>query len=85
MNKDALIFRISFKSEGKEVERKRKRNKMGGGLIVNIFFGVEIFSSGVVIFLRGLRNFLGGGVGVFEKFSGGGGGWGGLRNFWGWG
>ena len=76
MNKDALIFRISFKSEGKEVERKRKRNKMGGGLIVNIFFGVEIFLSGVVIFLRGLRNFLGG-VGVFEKFSGGGGGGGG--------
>ena len=26
------IFRISFKSEGKEVERKRKRNKMGGGV-----------------------------------------------------
>ena len=48
------IFRISFKSEGKEVERKRKRNKMGGGgLIVNIFFGVEIFSSGVVIFSGG--------------------------------
>ena len=50
MNKDVFkgggvqpppsIFRFSFKSEGKEVERKRKRNKMGGGgLIVNIFFG----------------------------------------------
>ena len=25
------IFRISFKSEGKEVERKRKINKIGGG------------------------------------------------------
>ena len=25
------IFRFSFKSEGKEVERKRERNKMAGG------------------------------------------------------
>ena len=90
MNKDV------FKGEGKEVERKRKRNKVGGGggLIVNIFFGVEIFSSGVFFFWGGdgLRYFRGGG-GV-KKFSGeglrkkiffGGGGWlrilVGLKNF----
>ena len=76
MNKD--VFKDVFKSEEKEVERKRKRNKMWGeGLIVNIFFGVEIFSSGVVIFSGVLRNFRGGGVkkkifdGRVEKFSGG--------------
>ena len=34
----------------------------GGGLIVNIFLGVEIFSSGVVIFSGGWEIF-GGGVG----------------------
>ena len=33
----------------------------GGGLIVNIFLGSEIFSSGVQIFSGGLRNFRGGG------------------------
>ena len=38
-NPPPSIFRFSFKSEGKEVERKRKINKLGGGgLIVNIFF-----------------------------------------------
>ena len=72
----SAIFRISFRSEGKEVERKRKRNKMGGGgLIVNIFWGVEIFSSEVVIFSGGLRNFRGGGGKNY--FLGGDG----LRNF----
>ena len=55
------IFRIVFKSEGKVIERKRKKIKWGGGG-VNIF-GVEIFSSGVVIFSGGLRNFRGGGGG----------------------
>ena len=35
-------FRIFFKSEGKEGERKRKWKGMGGGVIVNIFFEVEL-------------------------------------------
>ena len=45
-----LIF---LKSEGKEIERKKGR---GGGskLFVNIFLGVEIFSSVVEIFSWGL-------------------------------
>ena len=76
-----------LKSEGKEIERKRKKE---------IIFGVDIFSSGVEIFSGGIEKFSGGvekfswGVGKFsggfekfsggfEKFSGGGG----LRNFWG--
>ena len=42
------IFRFFLKSEGKEVERKRK--KRWGRVIVNIFLGVDIF-------LVGLRNF----------------------------
>ena len=74
------IFRFFLKSEGKEVERKRKKMKRdsggggGVGLIVNTFFGAEIFSSGVQIF-----------SGEVEKFSGGlknfgGGGW---KIFWG--
>ena len=65
----------------------RRDGRRGGGLIVNIFLGSEIFSSGVQIFSggvekisevgAGLRNFfLGGGLrnfrGGFEKFSGGG-------------
>ena len=74
-----------LKSEGKEVERKRKRNKMGRGLIVNIFFGLRFYEWGCDIFkgLRnifgGVRNFRGGGGekfffwgGGFEKFSLGG-------------
>ena len=59
-----------LKSEGKEVERKRKkmrRDGRGGGLIVNIFLGSEIFSSGVQIFSGGVRNFRGG----WEIFGGG--------------
>ena len=50
---------------------------MGRGVIVNIFYGVEIFSSGVVIFSGGLKNFRGGGE---KKIFGGGDR---LRNFWG--
>ena len=52
-------FPIFFKSEGKEVERKKMKG-MGGGLRlnVNIFFGVMSFSSGVEKFSGGgLRNF----------------------------
>ena len=36
-----------LKNEGKEVERKRIKRDVGGGLPLNIFLGVEIFSSGV--------------------------------------
>ena len=50
------IFGFFWQSERK-VERKRKKKKMGGGLIVNIFFGAQIFSSGLQIFSGGLRNF----------------------------
>ena len=57
-----------LKSEGKEVQRKPKNEKGwegGGGLIVNIFLGSEIFSSGVQIFSGGgLRNFRGG---IFQE------------------
>ena len=44
-----------LKCEGKEVERKGKkmRRDWGGGLIVNIFRGSEIFLSGVQIFSGG--------------------------------
>ena len=57
------IFRFFLKSEGKEIERKRKKMKRdrggggGGGGIVNIFFGAEIFSSGVQISSRGVEKF----------------------------
>ena len=40
------IFTFFWKSEGKEVERKREG--MGGGLIVNIILGSEIFLSGEI-------------------------------------
>ena len=62
-------FRIFLKSEGKEVERKRKKLKrdLGGrGLPVNIFLRVEIISGGgggekfsgvVEIFPRGVEIF----------------------------
>ena len=44
-----------LKSEGKEKERKRKKTVMGGGgvLLLHIFLGVDIFSSGVEIFSGG--------------------------------
>ena len=44
------------------------RKDGGGGLIVNIFLGSEIFLSRVQIFSGGVEKFSGGG----EKFSGGG-------------
>ena len=62
-----------LKSKGKEVERKTKKMKRDGCLLVNICLGVEIFLSRVEIFLGGVEKFSGGG-GV-EKSSGG------LRNF----
>ena len=50
-----------FKIEGKEVEGKIiKKGQGGGGLIVNIFLGSEIFWSGVQIFLGGGEKFSGG-------------------------
>ena len=70
-----------LKSEGKEIERKRKKMDVGGGGYLLTYFWVDIFSSGVEIFSGGLRNFWGvekfsGGVEKFswgvEKFSGGG-------------
>ena len=51
-----------LKVKEKRLKEKGKEIKWGGGgLIVNIFLGVEVFSSGVVIFSGGLRNFRGGG------------------------
>ena len=53
----------------------------GGGLLVNIFLRVDIFSSRVEIFSRGLRNFLRWLRNFFERglinFRGGG-----VKNFW---
>ena len=91
------IFRFFLKSEGKEIERKRKnKGCWGGGLPLNIFlelifFRVRLryFQGGWEIFGRGWEFFGGGGGGVekfifgwVENFSGG---WeifeGGLRNF----
>ena len=69
-----------LKSEGKEIERKRKKRDVGGGVHFNIF-GVDIFLSGVEIVSGWVEKFSGGvekfswrvekfsGVGV-EKFSG---------------
>ena len=71
-----------LKSEGKEIERKRKKGMLGGGgLPLNIFLGliffrvglrnyrgVEKFSGGVEKFSWGVEKFSGG----VEKFSGGG-------------
>ena len=45
------IFRFFLKSEGKEIERKRKKMDVGwGGLPLNIFLGL-------IFFLVGLRYF----------------------------
>ena len=75
------IFRFFLKSEGKEIERKRKKRDVGGGVPLNIFLGLIFFRVGLRYFQGGLRNFRGG----VEKFSGGGvekfSGGGGLRNF----
>ena len=50
------IFRFFLKSEGKAIERKRKK---GCCYFLHIF-GVDIFSSGEDISRGGLRNFRGG-------------------------
>ena len=50
-------FQIFFwKSEGKKIERKKKRDVGGGGLPLNIFLEL-IFSGGLRNFRGGLRNF----------------------------
>ena len=69
-------FQIFLKSEGKEVERNKKKENGfgvegvvgggGGGLIVNIFLGLRIFRVRLRYFQGGLRNFR-----RVEKFSGG--------------
>ena len=61
-------FQIFFwKSEGKEIERKRKKRDVGGrGLPLNIFLGLIFFRVGLRYFQGGLRNYRG-----IEKFSGG--------------
>ena len=49
------IFRFFLKSEGKEIERKRKKRDVGGGgLPLNIFLEL-------IFFRVGLRYFQGGG------------------------
>ena len=64
------IFRFFLKSEGKEIERKRKKRDVGGGGIpVNIFLGLIFFRVGLRYFQGGLRNYRG-----VEKFFWGGGG-----------
>ena len=81
------IFNFFLKSEGKERERKRKKGMLGGGgLPLNIFFGVDIFFEwGWEIFGGGVRNFRGGGWEIFGGLRNFRGGWeifgGGLRNF----
>ena len=47
-----------LKSEGKGIERKRKKGMLGGGGVH--IFGVDIFSSGVDIFSGGVDIFSGG-------------------------
>ena len=62
------IFRFFLKSEGKEIERKRKKGCWGGGgLPLNIFLGLiffrvglRYFQGGLRSFRKGLRNFRGG-------------------------
>ena len=47
-----------LKSEGKEIERKRKKRDVGGGgggLPLNIFLGLRFFVSGVEIFSGGVE------------------------------
>ena len=69
-------FRFFLKSKGKEIEEKYKKGcGGGGGLPLNILFGLIFFPVGLRYFQGGLRNFrrveqFSGGV---EKFSGGGG------------
>ena len=71
-----------LKSEGKEIERKRKKGMLGGGggLPLNIFLGLIFFRVGLRYFQGGLRNFREG----LRNFRGGLRNFrGGLRNFWG--
>ena len=66
INKQNLsILELFLKNEGKEVERETKKGMVGGGLSLNTFFGVEIFSSRDKKFSRGVKIFWG-----VEKFSG---------------
>ena len=44
-----------LKSEGKEIERKRR--DVGGGVPLNIFLGLMFFRVGLRYFQGGLRNF----------------------------
>ena len=49
-----------WKSEGKEIERKRKKRDVGGGggLPLNIFLGLIFFPSGAEIFSGGVEKLL---------------------------
>ena len=50
------IFRFFLKSEGKEIERKRKKRDVGGGgggLPLNIFLGLIFFRAGLRYFQGG--------------------------------
>ena len=51
-----------LKSEGKEIERKRKKGMLGGGGggYLLTYFWVDIFPSGVEIFSGGVEKFSGG-------------------------
>ena len=61
-----LILDLFLKNEGKEVEREKiKRDVWGGGLPLNIFLRVEIFSSGVKKF-SGIVWY---GIILFDKYS----------------
>ena len=42
-----------LKSEGKEIERKRRKRDVGGGLPLNIFLGLIFFQVGLRYFQAG--------------------------------
>ena len=67
--KPPQIFQIFFMKRGRK--KKMKGMRGGGGLIVNIIFGAEIFSSRVQLFSVGIEIFSGG-VEIFLAW---------LRNF----
>ena len=56
------IFRFFLKSEGKEIERKRKKRDVGGGGGLRNFRGggLRNFRGGLRNFRGGVRNFRGG-------------------------
>ena len=55
------IFRFFLKSDGKEVERKKKKNEKGWGGGLTYFWGLRFFGVGFRYFQGGgLRNFRGG-------------------------